>query len=184
MPSPVNQARHGGPHARLVLWMGLYSSRTPGTDFGDNATVRLDRINEPQPDVHLRIRGDVGRSRLPADGYLEGPPELVVEVTASRASYDLHDKLEAYRRNGVQEYLVWRVDDDEVDWFTLASGRYEPLPQDPQGVRRSTVFFGLWLDVPALLRDDLVALQARLEQGLASPEHAAFVARLRARGGP
>jgi Uma2 family endonuclease len=180
MASRVSHARHGKPHSRFVLWLGIYVARTPGLDFGDNSTVRLDLDNEPQPDAHLRLaRG--GRSRVDADGYLEGPPELIVEVAASSASYDLHDKLRAYRRNGVQEYVVHRVDDGEVDWFALRGGAYERLPAGASGVLRSAAFPGLWLDVPALLRDDLPALLATLGRGLAQPEHAAFVAALAVR---
>src|SRR5262249_27180324 len=177
MPSPVGHVRHGKPHSRILLWLGNYVARTPGVDFGDNSTVRLDLDNEPQPDAHLRLpRG--GRSRIDADGYLEGPPELVVEVAASSVSYDLHDKLRAYRRNGVQEYVVHRVDDGEVDWFVLRGGAYERLAANTQGVLHSAAFPGLLLDAPALLRDDLPALLATLERGLASREHAAFVATL------
>jgi Uma2 family endonuclease len=175
---PVSHVRHGRPHSRMVLWLGRYAARTPGVDFGDNSTVRLDLDNEPQPDAHLRLaRG--GRTRMDAGGYLEGPPELVVEVAASSASYDLHDKLRAYRRNGVQEYVVHRVDDGEVDWFVLRGGAYERLAADAQGVLHSAAFPGLRLDVPALLRDDLPALLATLDSGLASGAHATFVAALR-----
>jgi len=178
--SPVNQRRHGGPHARLAGWLSRYCMHTPGVDVGDNATVRLDLDNEPQPDLHARILPEYGgRTRLSQDGYVEGPPEFVVEVTASRVSYDLHDKLGAYRRNGVQEYLVWRVDDGEVDWFVLRRGRYETLAADGDGVVRSEVLPGLWLDVRALLADDGLAIERRLDAGLASPAHAAFASRAR-----
>ncbi len=175
--SPVNHQRHGGPHARLCGWLALYCNHTPGVDVSDNATVRLDLDNEPQPDLQARlVQG--GRSSLSADGYIEGAPELAVEVTASRVSYDLHDKLRAYRRNGVQEYLVWRTDDREVDWFTLRDGAYERLPSDTHGVARSLVLPGLWLDVPALLRGDGLAVERALRNGLDSAEHGTFVARL------
>lgn len=174
MPSPVTQSRHGGPHARLSTWLGHYVAATPGLDFGDNATVRLDLDNEPQPDLHLRLlpeRG--GRTRLSAEGYLVGPPELVVEIAASSASYDLHDKLGTYRRSGVREYLVWRVDDGAVDWFVERDGEYQCLLPDAAGVLRSEVFAGLWLDVRALLRDDLQAVLDRLQEGIAGrgPRH-------------
>jgi Uma2 family endonuclease len=177
MPSPVNHVRHGRPHSRIVLWLGHYIAGTPGVDLGVESTVRLDLDNEPQPDASLR-RARGGRARVDADGYLEGPPELVVEVAASSASYDLHDKLRAYRRNGVQEYVVHRVDDGEVDWFVLRGGAYERLAADAAGVLHSAAFPGLRLDVPALLRDDLPALLATLDRGLASGEHAEFVAAL------
>jgi Uma2 family endonuclease len=180
MPSPVNQRRHGKPHFRLSQWLGTYEQGTPGLDAGDNSTVRLDFENEVQPDLHLRIPAERGgASRLGLEGFVEGPPELAVEVAASIASYDLHDKLRAYQRNGVQEYVVWRVDDDAVDWFELRAGRYERLPQDDDGVVRSVAFPGLWLDVPALLRDDMGTVLARLASGMSRQDHAAFVARLR-----
>ncbi len=118
---------------------------------------------------------------IDADGYISGPTELIVEIAASSASYDLHDKLRVYRRCGVQEYLVWRVYDQEIDWFTLNKGRYESLPVDAEGVVRSRVFPGLWLNRAAMLKGDLAQVLATLEQGLASEEHAAFCQTLRQR---
>src|SRR5438477_2413168 len=121
----------------------------------DNATVRLDLDNEPQPDATLRIAPEAGgRSRISEDDYIEGAPELIVEIAASSASYDLHDKLHAYRRNGVQEYLVWRVRDQQIDWFVLTEGEYLPAIPDESGVIHSQVFPGLRLAVSALLADD------------------------------
>lgn len=172
--SPVRQDVHGEPHALLITLLGLYSLRTEGVAIGDNATVRLDQDNEPQPDVLLRVAKD-GQSRLSDDGYVEGAPELVAEVTASTASYDLHSKLGAYRRNGVREYVVWRVRDEALDWFVLDGGAYVPLLPAADGTLRSRVFPGLWLDPSALLRRDMTRVLAVLEDGLKSPEHAAFV---------
>ncbi|UFP96921.1 Uma2 family endonuclease [Gloeobacter morelensis MG652769] len=117
VPSPVRIGAHGRPRAHLVGWLTLYCAATPGVDIGDNATVRLDFDNEPQPDVLLRREN--GTSSIGADGYVEGPPELLVEIAASSVSYDLHEKLRAYQRNGVQEYLVWRLEDGQIDWFIL-----------------------------------------------------------------
>jgi Uma2 family endonuclease len=178
VPSPVRYNQHGKPSSDIEIWLGTYRVSTPGVDSAGNTTVRLDFDNEVQPDVLLRLeRG--GRSEIGPDGYVEGAPELVVEVAASSASYDLHDKLRAYRRNGVQEYVVWRMLDGALDWLILREGSYEQLSPDQAGVVRSEVFPGLWLAVPALLAGDLAAVLATLQEGLASPEHAAFVARLR-----
>ena len=105
--------------------------------------------------------------------------ELTAEVSASRVSYDLHDKLDAYCQNGVREYIVWRVLDRAIDWFVLRNGRYEPLAPTPEGWLRSEVFPGLWLDPAALVAGDVARVDEVLRLGLASPEHAAFVARLR-----
>ncbi|HEX9872117.1 MAG TPA: Uma2 family endonuclease, partial [Candidatus Tectomicrobia bacterium] len=112
------------------------------------------------------------------DGIIEGAPELVAEVASSSVSYDLHAKLHVYRRNGVLEYMVWRVLEREIDWFVLRAGQYERLPVDAQGLLRSQVFAGLWLDPAALIRSDLATVLVIVQHGLASPEHVTFVSRL------
>jgi Uma2 family endonuclease len=174
--SPVRHAVHGRPEHVLASWLGFYEASTPGLDGSSNATVRLDLDNEPQPDLLLRLPERAGgRSRVDADGYLEGPPELVIEVAASSASYDLHQKLRAYRRNGVLEYLVFRTEDREVDWFVLEGGAYVRRQPDANGLLHSRTFPGLALDVHALLRDDLPALRATVDAHVGTPEHAAFV---------
>jgi hypothetical protein len=58
------------------------------------------------------------------------------------------------------------------------------LTPDAAGVVRSEAFPGLWLDLPAALKRDLRGIRATLNKGLASPEHAAFVAALQARYTP
>jgi Uma2 family endonuclease len=181
VPSPVRHVQHGRPSSNIEIWLGTYRVATPGTDSGGNSTVRLDFDNELQPDILLRLEHG-GRSEIGPHGYVEGPPELVVEVAASSASYDLHDKLRAYRRNGVQEYVVWRVLEGALDWLVLREGSYEGLEPDEAGVLRSEVFPGLWLNVEALLVQDMTAVMATLQEGLASPEHTDFVARLRQTG--
>jgi len=180
VPSPVRHSYHGHQHTHLISWLGYYEAHTPGVEASDNVTVRLDLDNEPQPDALLFIDPACGgQARIDADGYIEDAPELVAEVASSSASYDLHAKLRVYRRNGVREYIVWRVLDQEIDWFVLRAGQYERLPLDVEGLYRSEVFPGLWLDPAALLRGDLATVLAVVQRGLASPEHAAFAARLR-----
>jgi len=179
VPSPVRYRRHGHPHTRLVTWLGNYETDTPGVEAGDNGSVRLDLDNEPQPDGFLIIRPDHGgQVRISEDDYIEGAPELVAEVASSSASYDLGKKLNAYRRNGVREYVVWRVLDGEVDWFVNRKRRFQPMALAADGILRSAVFPGLWLDPAALVRGDKATVKAILQQGLDSPEHADFVARL------
>jgi Uma2 family endonuclease len=180
MPSPVRLEQHASPHFDLITWLGVYRASTPGVRGGDNSTVRLDLDNEPQPDALLIIEPACGgRVVLSADGYIEGAPELVAEIAASSAALDLHTKLRVYRRNRVQEYIVWRVLDRTIDWFVLRQGQYDRLLLSPAGFYQSEVFPGLWLDPDALIRGDLITVFQVLQQGLASAEHAAFVARLR-----
>lgn len=178
MPSPVSN-EHAEPHFNVIGWLAFYRAATPGISGGDNGTVRLDLDNEPQPDAFLRILAEHGgQSRVDEDGYVSEAPELVAEVARSSVSIDLHAKLNAYRRNGVREYLVWRVEDGTIDWFILREGRYEPLAAAADGLYRSEVLPGLWLDAAALLRGDLLAVFQVVQRGLDSPEHAAFVRRL------
>lgn len=181
MPSPVRVRSHGKPHGQLMGWISVYVAATPGVDCADNTTLRLDPDNELQPDAMLWIDAAAGgRARVSDDDYLEGSPELIVEVAASSASYDLHVKREVYRRNGVQEYLVWRVYDQQVDWFRLENGQYVTVPADAEGMIHSHVFPGLRLAVPALLSGALAHVLSALQQGLTSPEHQAFVEALTA----
>lgn len=178
MPSPVRIRRHSRPHVRIAAWAGIYEANTPGVIAGDNGSIRMDLRNMPQPDVFLCLEPECGgQARIDDDDYLEGAPEFVLEVAASSASYDLHEKMAAYQRNGVQEYVVWRVEDRDVDWLHLREGRYEKVAPGEDGVYRSEVFPGLWLDAAALVHGDMRQVHRILAEGLAAPEHAAFVAR-------
>src|SRR5437660_4291177 len=80
LPSPVRAEQHGSPHSDVMTWIGVYRAFTPGTDSADNSTVRLDLDNEPQPDGALYVLPAFGGQVRIAGGYLEGAPELVVEV--------------------------------------------------------------------------------------------------------
>lgn len=180
MPSPVSLEQHGKPHAALMGWMVGYWAGTSGVVAGDNSTIRLDLDSEPQPDALLLIEPvSGGQVVIDANGYARGGPEVVGEVAASSASIDLGGKLRLYRLNGVQEYIVWRVNDRTIDWFTLRNADSERLPLSPDGIYRSLVLPGLWLDPEALVRLDLPRVFLVLQQGLASPEHSAFVDRLK-----
>jgi Uma2 family endonuclease len=161
VPSPVRFDRHAEQVGAVMLWLGTYAVRSPGVRFGSDGTVFLDDGNEPQPDAML-WRPESGAARLTDDGYLDGAPQLIVEVAASTASYDLHEKKEAYRRNGVGEYVVWRVVDGELDWFRLRDGAYVRVPPDAEGIVESEQFPGLRLHVRSLLAGDLAAVLAAL----------------------
>lgn len=180
VPSPVSLDRHGEPHSDLVAWIAVYKAHTPGVRSGADSTVRLDRRNVPQPDGLLFIDPACGGQATVDDaGYVRGGPEFAGEVSATTASLDRNLKREVYRRFQVQEYLVWRVLDEELDWFTLHGRQFRRLAGGRDGIYRSRVFPGLWLDSAALIAGDLARVLAVLQQGLASPEHAAFVERLR-----
>jgi Uma2 family endonuclease len=177
MPSPVRAANHGRPHAQIITWLGVYCVATPGTDLIDNGTTRIDLDNEPQPDALLRI-DTAGQSYISDDDYVEGAPELIVEIAASSAAYDLHEKLNVYRRNKVQEYVVWQTYDKKISWFKLRGQEYITLEPDADGVIKSEVFPGLWLAAAALLQGNLTKVLAVLQQGINTPEHSHFIDQL------
>lgn len=180
MPSPVRYESHSKPHMILATWLGYYAAKTPGLrGFGDNGTVRLDNDNEPQPDLFMMLPAKMGgKAKVDDDDYISGPPSLVCEVSASSVSIDLHLKLNAYRRNGVQEYLVWRTQDAAVDWFSLEAGDFVQLKVESDGTLRSRIFPGLWLKPANLIAADLPAIFALIDAGTATTEHAEFVKQL------
>jgi Uma2 family endonuclease len=179
VPAALRFKSHAEPHGNLMGWLWTYTTLTPGVELGDNPTVRLDNDNEPQPDVALLINERAGgQSRLSDDDYIEGAPELIAEIAASSAAYDLYDKKRAYQRNGVQEYIVWQVLDRQIDWFILSEGQYLSLPPDVEGILKSRTFPGLWLAAPALLQGNMAEVLAVLQAGLQTPEHGAFVRQL------
>jgi len=179
MASPLRFEPHAEPHADLMGWLWSYKIATPGVRLGDNPTVRLDVDNEPQPDAVLLIDAQQGgQTCLSDDGYIEGAPEFVAEISASTATIDLRDKKRVYRRNGVKEYLVWQVMNRRIDWFSLQEEEYISLLPDAEGIIRSRVFPGLWLAVSALLDGDMPSAIATLQAGLNSDAHQEFVQQL------
>ncbi|HOW63345.1 MAG TPA: Uma2 family endonuclease [Candidatus Contendobacter sp.] len=176
MPSPLHFERHARPHALVMGWLATYWAATPGVELADNATLRLDADNEFQPDALLRLPENAGgTSRISRDDYLEGAPELIVEVASTSASHDLHDKRKVYRRNGVREYLVWLVREKRLLWLVLEDDEYQPLQPGADGLWRSRIFPGLVLNGPALLNGDLARVLADQQCCLGSEEHRRFV---------
>ncbi len=177
--SPLRHEQHGKPHSRVMTWLGVYQAMTPGVDLSDAPTVRLDLDNEPQPDAVLFIEANAGRqTRISPDGYIEGSPELIVEIAASSAAIDTGSKKQVYRRNGVLEYVIWQSYDNQLEWFWLTDGEYQLLSPDPDGIIRSRVFPGLWLAVEALLSNQMAQVLEVLQAGLQSAQHKVFVEQL------
>lgn len=182
MSSPTRVRNHGKPHIYFSIWLGNYHAATPGTEISDNSTLKIENDGEPQPDIAFWIHEDFGGNAFVSDeDYLEGAPELVVEIAASTVSYDLHDKKDVYEQIGVKEYLVGRVLDKAIDWFVLENGKYVALQPNADGIFESRVFPGLRLNAAAMLAGDLARVLADLQTGINSPEHAAFVRELESR---
>ena len=184
MPSPLSND-HAESSVPPVIWLDHYIEFTPGLRMALNASTLLDDAGEPQPDVTMRIPAELGGQSRIEGGYITGAPELVIEIARSSRRTDLGPKKADYERAGVLEYVVFELDPDRVHWFIRRGERFEPLRPGPDGLYRSEVFPGVWLDPVALLAGDRTRVRAAVDRGLATPEHAAFVARLEAaRGGP
>jgi Uma2 family endonuclease len=181
MPSPVRND-HSEPDDDISYWYGHYKRATKGLRSGKNATVILGPFGETQPDGHLRIPQALGGQTRIERGYIVGAPELVVEIARTSRSYDLNEKKTEYAQAGVREYVVIELDPDRVHWFILRNGQFEELPVEADGIYRSEVFPGLWLDADALFAEGLDRVTEVLEQGLRTPAHAAFAAQLIAAG--
>jgi Uma2 family endonuclease len=165
VPSPTRFSVHDERQGDIATWLGIYGAQTPGVRRGLSATIYLSEDSEVQPDGFL-IRvppPNETAARVTDDDYIEGAPQLVVEVAASSVSYDLHDKLRAYERAGVLEYIVWRVLDEAIDWFRLESGAYRRVEPNERGVIESAAFPGLRLHVAKLLAGDMPGVLAELE---------------------
>jgi len=172
-------ADHGTPHFDLIKLLGYYEMQTPYVTGSDNASVRFDKRNMPQPDILLRIDEALGgQSRISVDRYFEGGPELIAEIANTTKTLDLGDKKKVYQRHGVREYIVWRVEDKVLAWFILRDGKYVAHQPDADGIFKSEVFPGLWLDAKALIARDSASLLQAAQLGIGSPEHAAFVQEL------
>jgi len=181
VPSPLSRG-HGVYDALVMGWLTQYWVATPGTLTWDNATTILGEASEPQPDGALIVEPACGgQTGLSEDGYATGPPEFIVEVASSSVSIDLHAKRRDYEQAGVLEYMVVVVRQHVIRWFVLQHGTYQDMTTEADGIYRSNVFPGLWLHADALLRLDGVQVMQTLQQGLATPEHAAFVQHLQAR---
>ncbi len=178
MTSP-QKVRHGYHHRKLAAMTDEYVEATPGVEGCVNSTAILGPAAEPQPDAYLYILPEYGgQTAVDAEGYLTGAPEWVGEISDSTESIDLNRKKVDYEKAGVREYMVAAVRTAQLFWFIRRRGKFKPLLPGAEGIIRSEVFPGFWLHVAAFLKRDGQRLLVTLRQGLASPPHAAFVAKL------
>jgi Uma2 family endonuclease len=171
---------HGELTWKLVTALDVFVEATPGVLGADGVSAILSEESEPQPDLLLRLLPEYGgQARLDEQRYLVGAPEFIAEVAHSTRAMDLNQKRKDYLEAGVQEYLVVCVEEEEFHWFHFPSRR--KLKADREGLWKSRIFPGLWIDQAALFARDSGRLRAAMQRGIASPEHAAFVRTLQSR---
>lgn len=164
MPSPMRFVQHGQPQAAINAWLGFYAAHTSGVHCGGSSTLKIDESNEYEPDGMLFY--DKGQVVIAEDGYLQGVPELVVEVAASTVAIDSTVKFEVYESKGVKEYLLWNTVATEITWYHRSKEKFVPLKADREGILKSKAFPGLWLNVAAMLGFDQKAVLKTLQLGM------------------
>lgn len=179
IPSPLS-LDHGDMDISVCSWVNHYAAFTPGCRSSSNATCLM-LEDSPQPDVHLRILPEFGGRTEVEENLASGAPEFVAEVCFSSAAYDLHQKLALYQEAGVDEYLAVVLHEGELRWHRLQGGEYQIMSPSEDGVYRSVVFPGLWLNGIALLANNMQQVLATLQQGLETEEHTAFCTELEQR---
>jgi Uma2 family endonuclease len=170
---------HGEFDALIGAWLTLYAWSTPGCRTGHNSTWAM-LGSAPQPDVYLALTPERGGQSRRSGEYGSGAPELAVEICVTNTEIDFGPKLALYQRAGVREYITVESFTKRIVWRVVQDGSYREIAAEPDGSLRSIVFPGLWLHTSAFWERDGAAITALLQQGLASEEHAAFVAKLSA----
>jgi len=180
MASPI-RIEHGYWDRRVSAWLSLFVDRVHGLGAATNTTVDLGERNVPQPDQIAYTKPEFGGRSTVVRGVFTGVPELAVEVSYSSADIDHTVKKAIYSAASVEEYVVFDLLARKVTWWRLADGSYKKIPRGADGVRRSHVFPGLWLDERAFWIEDNERMFEVAAEGLASPEHAEFRKRLSSR---
>lgn len=179
VPSPVS-LDHGSRDAQIIWWLSQYAYATPGCKCGDNSTwLMLD--SAPQPDSYLRILPAYGGQSRDEGKYSAGGPELIVEICLTSTEVDFGPKLALYQRAGVSEYVTLELFKKRIVWRVLKDTVYLAQSAPADGILRSHVFPGLWLDVAAFWQDDGTKMSAALNAGLSTADHQRFVEALRVR---
>jgi Uma2 family endonuclease len=182
LPSPVS-SDHGHAESDLGGLLFVYKAATPGCQTCNNTTWLMLEDESPQPYTALYVLPECGGRTRAEGNFLAGAPEFLSEVCVTSAAFDLHQKLEVYQEAGVQEYLAVLLHEQEVRLHRLSRRRFRVVARPATGVYQSSAFPGLWIDGDALLARDYGRLTRVLNEGLASPEHAAFVRKLGSKRG-
>jgi hypothetical protein len=177
IPKPVRLRRR--PRLSLSVWLGAYEAETEGVQIAMHATNILIDRNETHPYQTVIVDPALGgRTSINADDFVEGGAELLVEIAERSCSLPYHKKFEQYQKANVREYIIVNLESRNFNWFTNTANGFQPIKPNADGIMKSRVLPGLWLDREATLNDNNKRVRAVLDSGLASPEHAKFVTKL------
>ncbi|MFN4219137.1 MAG: Uma2 family endonuclease [Candidatus Bipolaricaulia bacterium] len=106
--------------------------------------VELQRGREP--DVLFIAKEHLDRLK---ETYLDGPADVVIEIVSPESGpRDRGEKYYEYEAAGVREYWLIDPDRQHAEFYLLnRQNRYELISPDAQGIYRSDVIAGFWLNV-------------------------------------
>ena len=89
--------------------------------------------------------------------YLEGPASLVVEIVSPEsAGRDRGEKFYEYERAGIPEYWLLDPQTRRAEFYQIgAEGQYHLIAPDAEGIYRSSILSGFWLQVEWLWQQPL-----------------------------
>ncbi|MBI5649204.1 MAG: Uma2 family endonuclease [Chloroflexi bacterium] len=153
MVPPPDFVQHQRPIARLFNWMYVFVETHQLGEVGiAPAGVRLPNQPVPfQPDIFFYA---AGRADVRFGQYIEGAPDLIVEVLSpSNWLYDRQEKFAVYESAGVREY--WIVDPrmKTIEVFVWEQGTYTLINKWGAGQRaQSQVLRGFEIAIDELFQ--------------------------------
>jgi Uma2 family endonuclease len=128
----------------------------------------------PSREPDLLFISEANRANRTEKRY-EGAPDLVVEVvSADSVRRDRVDKFQEYEQAGVQEYWIIdaRPNRQQADFYERDdTGLFVPAELDQNGIFRSAVLPGFWLDVNWFWQEPVPNPQLLLAQIAMSAEN-------------
>jgi Uma2 family endonuclease len=112
------------------------------------AGVYLDDENIPEPDL---LWVAPGRESIILRKYVQGAPDLVVEVLSSgTAKRDRTKKFQLYEKYGVREYWLADAEAEYLEVWSLVDGKYQRLGVFGAGDTFESPVLGKTVDVTAI----------------------------------
>ena len=182
--SPPVSNEHSEPHFDLIFWLGLYCFASVGVAGADNGILRstwtMSRSLMHFFESSLNLADS--RARAPTTTLRDartgcGNRREQCKLRPSRKT----ERLSPQRSSRIRCLACVRQGNRLVHF---CDGTYEHLEPGADGVLRSRVFPGLALDATAFLNGDMARVNTVMQESLKSPEHAAFVERLKAMRSP
>lgn len=158
----------------VSYWLCQYRRSTPCVESLGRVSIFLDPTTEIETTAAMWLTP--GADDRPRWQRCEGVPELLVEVTATVHNKVFRRRLRVYEQSEIHELLVVTGDPRDTALYARENGRFARVSPADDGSYRSRVFPGLWLDPSALFSDEWNEMAACLDRGMATEEHAAFVA--------